>query len=53
MEKKTRTIELTPQQKQQIRPATSKKDAAAKLTVELLEERVAPVVKFTDLLVSG
>jgi len=36
-------IELTPEQKKQVEQATGKKGEAIELTVEELEERIAPL----------
>jgi hypothetical protein len=38
-------ITLTPEQKEQIRKVTGKEAEALELTVEELEERIAPVVR--------
>ena len=40
-------IELTPEQKAKIRSATGKDAEAVELSVEELEERIAPRKKFT------
>ena len=40
-------IELTPEQKAQVRQATGKDADAVELSVEELEERIAPRHKFT------
>ncbi len=43
MEKKPVRIELTEEQKKQVREATGKDASAIELTVEELEERVSPI----------
>jgi hypothetical protein len=40
-------IELTPEQKAQVRTATGKDAEAVELSVEELEERIAPGTKFS------
>lgn len=42
MNKPTIKIELTPEQKEHVKQATGKDAAARKLTLEPLEERIAP-----------
>ena len=43
-DKETVRIDLTPEQKEQVRRQTGKDAAAVELTVEELEERIAPIL---------
>jgi hypothetical protein len=48
MKKKTLKIELTPEQKEQIRKATGKEVTELKLAPEALEARIAPGIGSTN-----